>query len=115
MPGVNVIVVGSEEVAGNTIGTQTNVDGDYSVRVPESLNTLRFSFIGYQTVDVEIDGRTEIDVTMDAVAIMVEELVVVGYGVQRSEEVTYSVRRIRYHSFETQTVSILADALQVLM
>ncbi len=112
MPGVNVIVVGSEEVAGNTIGTQTNVEGEYSVRVPESLNTLRFSFIGYQTVDVEIDGRTEIDVTMEAVAIMGEELVVVGYGVQRAEEVTGSVGRIRSQSIETQPVSNLADALQ---
>src|SRR5690625_7358083 len=97
MPGVNVIVVGSEEVAGNTIGTQTNVAGEYSVRVPESLNTLRFSFIGYQTVDVEIDGRTEIDVTMEAVAIRGEERVVVGQGVPREGEGRGAVggRRIR--------------------
>lgn len=112
MPGVNVIVLGSEEVAGNTIGTQTNVEGEYSLRVPESLNTLRFSFIGYQTTDVDIDGRTEIDVTMETAAIMGEELVVVGYGVQRAEDVTGSVGRIRSQSIETQPVSNLADALQ---
>src|SRR5690625_4934763 len=60
--GVNVIVVGLEEVAGNTIGTQSNVDGDYYVRVPECLNTLRFSFIGLQPVDVHIGGGTRIGV-----------------------------------------------------
>lgn len=60
----------------------------------------------------QINGRTEIDVTMEAVAIMGEELVVVGYGVQRAEEVTGSVGRIRSQSIETQPVSNLADALQ---
>ena len=112
MPGVNVIVLGSEEVTGSIVGTQTNIDGEYSVNVPESLNTLRFSYIGYQTTDVEIDGRTEIDVSLESRAIMGDELVVVGYGVQRAEDVTGSVGRIRSQSIENQPVSDLTEALQ---
>ena len=112
MPGVNVLVLGSEEVTGSTIGTQTNIDGEYILNVPEELNTLRFSYIGYQSMDVEIDGRTEIDVALESQAIMGDELVVVGYGVQRAEEVTGSVGRVRSQSIENQPVSDLTEALQ---
>ena len=112
LPGVNVIVLGSEEITGITLGGQTNLDGEYMVSVPEELNTLRFSYVGYQTTDVDIDGRTEIDVALDPQAIMGDELVVVGYGVQRAEDVTGSVGRIRSESIQNQSVTDLTQALQ---
>jgi len=112
MPGVNVIVLGADEVTGTTVGTQTNTDGEYTINVPEALNTLRFSYIGYQTTDVEIDGRTEINVSLESQEFVGEELVVVGYGVQRAEDVTGSVGRVRSQSIENQPVTDLAEALQ---
>src|SRR5690625_7835549 len=49
LPGVNVIVEGSEEEKGSIIGTQTNLDGNYSINVPDGLNTLVFTYIGYRS------------------------------------------------------------------
>jgi len=60
--GVNVIVKDSAETTGSTIGTQTDFEGAYSIDVPEGLNTLVFSYIGFRETEVEIDGRSEINV-----------------------------------------------------
>lgn len=50
LPGVNVIVQGSQEATGSTIGVTTGMDGTYSIDVPENLNVLIFTYIGYQRV-----------------------------------------------------------------
>lgn len=91
LPGVNVIASGSQEVTGSRIGTTTDINGEYSIAVPEELNVLVFTYIGYQRTEVDINGRTNIDIELNAETILGEELVVVGYGVQRKSEVTGSV------------------------
>lgn len=88
LPGVNVIVKGS------TVGTATGTDGSYSLKVPSLQDTLVFSFVGYQRREVPIQGRTEIDVTLQLQAISGQELVVVGYGTQQKETLTGSISRV---------------------
>src|SRR6056297_3519633 len=74
IPGVQIVIVGS------TIGTTSDVDGNYAITVPESANILRFSFVGMKTVDVPIDGQSTIDVVMEPDLLALDEVVVIGYG-----------------------------------
>src|SRR5690625_2833874 len=85
LPGVNILVKGT------TIGSSTDQDGNFELTVPSLEDTLVVSFIGYQTEEVPISGRSKIDIRLIPGAIMGEEMVVVGYGTQRAEEVTGSI------------------------
>lgn len=109
--GVTVIVQGSLEATGTTIGTSTNIDGEYTLNVPADLNTLVFSSVGYQTLSVNIDGRTRVDVAMNADVRELDNVVVVGYGTQRESEITSSVATITAADFQSGNIN---DAQQLL-
>src|SRR5690625_3033638 len=94
LPGVNVMIMGT------TTGTSTDSEGNFELNAPSLQDTLVFSFVGYQTQEVAINGRTEIDVALQPQAIAGEELVVVGYGTQRREEITGSVSSIEGEDIE---------------
>ena len=94
VPGASVVVKGT------TQGTITDLDGRYSISVPESANTLVFSFVGYLTKEVAISGRTTVDVTMDPDVKVLNEVVVVGYGTQERREITGSVTSINNEAIE---------------
>ncbi|MCA1759545.1 MAG: carboxypeptidase-like regulatory domain-containing protein, partial [Bacteroidales bacterium] len=85
LPGVTVLVKGT------SIGTVTNMDGDFSLRVPANAETLVFSFVGMRTQELALAGRTSFSVTMEEETIGLEEVVAVGYGVQRKESVVGSI------------------------
>jgi len=89
VPGVSVIVKGT------TLGIITGADGKYVLSVPTTTQTLVFSFIGFRTQEVAIEGRTRIDVVLDQDVFKVDEVVVVGYGVQKKREVTGSISTIK--------------------
>lgn len=112
LPGVNVIVQGSQEATGSTIGVTTGMDGTYSIDVPENLNVLIFTYIGYQRVEIAIDGRTQIDVQMEEDLQLLDDIVVVGYGVQDTKEITSSVTSIDEAEFNQGNVSDPAQLLQ---
>lgn len=106
MPGVNI------SVSGTTIGTSTNLDGEYSLQVPSASHTLVFSFVGYQTQEVPIEGRSNINVEMSTQAFEGEELVVVGYGQQEAEDITGSVSSVSTDQIAEVPVSDVGSALQ---
>jgi TonB-dependent starch-binding outer membrane protein SusC len=85
LPGVTVMVEGT------TQGTVTDGNGIYSISVPADANVLLFSFVGMQTREETISGRSTIDVVLEVDVIGLEEVVAVGYGVQRRSDVTGSV------------------------
>jgi TonB-linked SusC/RagA family outer membrane protein len=85
LPGVNIRVVGTD------IGTVTGEDGTYELSVPSPNETLRFSFVGYETQTVEIEGRTTIDVSMQPATLTGTEVVVTGYSEQRRADLTGAV------------------------
>lgn len=89
LPGVAVVAKGT------TVGTITDVNGAYSLSVPSDAKVLVFSFIGMATLEVEIGGRTKIDVVMKDDAFSLKEVVAVGYGTQRKESVTGSVASVK--------------------
>jgi len=72
------------------VGTVTDMDGKYSLQVPEGATTLVFSFVGMKENVQTINGRTTIDVTLAAADITVDEVIVTGYGIKREKRtVTY--------------------------
>lgn len=85
LPGVNVVVKGT------TTGTSSDSEGSYELAVPSLQDTLVFSFIGYQTQEVPISGRTNIDVELQLQAVTGEELVVTGYSSQSRRSITGSI------------------------
>ena len=89
LPGVSVVVKGT------TTGTVTGSDGTYTVNVPDRNATLVFSFIGYLTKEEPVNGRTSINLAMETDMKALNEVVVVGYGVQRKETVTGSVASVK--------------------
>ena len=78
-------------VKGTTIGTISDVQGNYSIVVPESSGTLIFSFVGYKTQEVSIENKTTIDVTLEFDRAELEAVVVVGYGSQSKPDITGAV------------------------
>lgn len=106
IPGVNVVVPNT------SIGTATDADGQYSLDVAEDADSLRFTAVGYQPRTVSIDGRTTINVELVPDVEALEEIVVVGYGTQRQEEVTGSVASVGASDIENLPVPSFQEALQ---
>lgn len=85
LPGVNIVEKGT------TIGTVTNIDGQYEITVSKPDAVLVFSYIGYITQEVAVNGRSLIDVAMNMDVRTLGETVVIGYGVQRKDDLTGSI------------------------
>lgn len=85
--GVSVLVKGTRT------GVATGVDGSYEISAPQN-GVLVFSAIGMKTIEVPVNNRTIINVTMEEDALLLEELVVVGFGTQRKENLTGSVATV---------------------
>ena len=88
LPGVTVLMQGSN------VAAMTDVEGNYSISVPNGEAVLVFTFMGYKTVTETVGARTIINVTMVEEASALDEVVVIGYGTQRKEAVTGSVASI---------------------
>ena len=89
LPGVNVVLQGT------TNGAVTDVDGKYSITVPQEGGTLVFTFIGLETLEAEIGARSVVDVQMAADVQQLSEVIVTGYGIERAAaEVTYQTEKI---------------------
>ncbi|GEP95705.1 TonB-dependent receptor [Chitinophaga cymbidii] len=89
LPGVTVQVKG---VSGR--GTATDVNGKYSINVPDNNAVLVFSFLGYATKEEPVNGRTDISVELQAVGSDLETVVVVSYGAQSQRSITGSVTKV---------------------
>ena len=88
MPGVTVFVKGSQQ------GTITNVDGDFEITAPSN-GTLIFSFIGYRTEEILIDGRTTINIQLTETAFDMDEVVVIGYGSSAAKDLTGTIAVVK--------------------
>lgn len=84
LPGANVIVKGT------TTGAQTDFDGNYTIAA-DAEATLIFSYIGFKTVEVPVNGQTTINVAMEEDANKLDEVVVTGYGTQAKKDLTGAV------------------------
>lgn len=90
------LVGASIHIKGTTIGTMTDINGKFVLDLHGSENTLVFSYIGFDTKEIEVQRGTTINVTLEESHMLLEEVVVVGYGVQRKAMVTGSMTTISH-------------------
>jgi TonB-linked SusC/RagA family outer membrane protein len=89
LPGVNILVKNTN------IGTVTDINGNYTITLPDENNILIFSFIGYVKQEVEVGGRTVLNVVLSADVTALDEVVVVGFGTQKKESVVGAMTSIK--------------------
>ncbi|MCA1757108.1 MAG: TonB-dependent receptor [Bacteroidales bacterium] len=106
IPGVSVIVLGT------TIGVTTDIDGRYSINVPEVSRILQFSFIGMKVQEISIDGRSTIDVVMEPDLMALDEVMVVAYGTVRKEAFTGSASSVNVEKLNEVQTSNITKAIE---
>jgi len=108
VPGVSV------RINGTTIGTVTDVNGNYKLSVPEQYTgrSLTFSYVGYLTQEVPIAGKTVVSINFAADNKALSEVVVVGYGTQTRSNLTGAVNQVSAKNIENKPVLNLLQALQ---
>ncbi len=99
-------------IKGTTRGTTTNGNGEFGLEVPETANTLIFSFVGYVTQEVAVGNQSRIAVQMKVDNKSLEEVVVVGYGTQKKSDLTGAVSSISESQIQSRPVTGFNDALQ---
>jgi len=92
LPGVSIVIQGT------TIGTVTDAGGQFEIQTPGDA-VLVFSFVGMQAMEVPVGGRSIINVALERDVVLVEEFVVIGYGVQRREDATGAVSVVGARDF----------------
>lgn len=109
----NQPLTGVSVVVKNTaVGVVTDIDGRYSLNIPPEGTILQFSFIGYATQDVAIEGRSVINVTLGESVTRLNEVVVIGYGTMRRSEVTSAISSVSNDELKNLSVAGADQALQ---
>ncbi len=106
LPGVSVAVKGA------TIGTVTDVDGMYSLDVPDNAVSLMYSYIGMKTQEITIGTQTTINVVLEEDLVGLDEVVVIGYGTRIKEEITGSVSTVSADQLQTSNAVSLMNRVQ---
>ena len=106
-------LIGATVIVKNTsIGASTDLDGNFSISVPDDANILVFSYTGFQTLEVRIDGQTSLQVILSNAISELDEVVVVGYGTVRKRDLTGSVGSLDAREFEDEVISNVSQGLQ---
>ncbi len=106
-------LIGATVLVKNTAdGTVTELDGSYELKLENNQNTLVFSFTGYLETSIEVDGRSEVNVILEPSSTLLDEVVVVGYGVQKKSVVTGSISKVKAEDLEDMPVTRLEQSLQ---
>ena len=106
LPGVNIVAKGT------TIGTVTDIDGNYRLTVPDDAETLVFSSVGYVTQEIAINGRSEISLAMNPDIQSLSEVVVIGYGAVEKRDLTGSVSSVSAEEINALPITRPEQALQ---
>jgi len=107
LPGATVLVKGT------TVGTTTNLDGNYSITVPAGSDVLVFSFVGLKSAEESIGNRTVIDVTLAVDAAQLSEVVVTAIGVEREKKALgYGVSTVGDEQLENRPEQDVSRVLQ---
>ena len=96
--------------AGTSVGTATDIDGNYAITVSPDAS-LVFSYVGYDPETVKVNGRTTINVTMKENSVMLNEVVAIGYGVVKKSDATGSVAVVKPDEIEAGMATSVQDML----
>ena len=105
LPGVNIVIKGT------STGTTTDINGRYTMSVPDGNAVLQFTFVGYITKEAAVGTSRIIDMEMQEDSRQLEEVVVVGYGTQRRANLTGAVDQVTAETFENRPLTNMTQAL----
>ena len=106
LPGVSVVVKGT------TTGIVTDADGKFTLSVPAEAKKLTFSFVGMKAQEIDITGKATINLVMQEEVLGLDEVVAVGYGVQKKVNLTGAVETVRVEEFGSRPLTNASAALQ---
>ncbi|WP_373399488.1 SusC/RagA family TonB-linked outer membrane protein [Algoriphagus halophilus] len=107
LPGVSIVIQGT------TTGTVTNIDGEYSINVPNSESVLVFSFIGFETQNVTVGANTQLNVSLATSTSDLDEFIVTAFGIsQEKKALGYSAQSIDSEAITTTRQPNVVNALQ---
>lgn len=105
------IIGASILVKGTTVGTVTDIDGKFSLNVEENA-TLTVSYIGFASQDISVSGQTDLQITLKEDSELLDEVVVIGYGVMRKKDLTGSLASVGAKTMQDKPVANIGEALQ---
>lgn len=106
LPGVSILVKGTQQ------GMISDVDGSFSIEVPNENATLVFSYVGYLNREVVVGSRTRLDIVLEVDQKLLEEIVVVGYGTQKKVNLTGAVDVISNEKIANRQATTVSQILQ---
>ncbi len=105
-------IIGANVIAADTgTGTATDIDGNYTIQA-NPLATLRFSYIGYETKNIAVEGRNTINVVLEENSAMLDEVVVIGYGTLKKSDLTGAVGSLGAKDIKEVPVNNVGQAIQ---
>ena len=106
LPMIGVTVI----ISGTTTGTITDVNGEFSLEVEDDA-VLELSYTGYKTISVPVNGQAVLNIVMETDNVMLDEVVVIGYGTQKKSHLTGSISKVENEKLDQMAVSRVDDAL----
>ncbi len=106
LPGVSIYIKGT------TIGTTTNIDGEYTLSNVPTDAILVYTFIGMRSQEIAVGDRSEINISLEAETIGIDEVVAVGYGTMRQRDIVGSVSVVDSRALENRPIANLGQGLQ---
>jgi TonB-linked SusC/RagA family outer membrane protein len=104
--GVNILEQGTSN------GTITDIDGNFSIDVSDPNATLEISYLGYEKKTIPVNGQTSLNVTMGVNDAELEEVVIIGYGVQKKAVVTGAISKVKGEDLENQPLLRIENSIQ---
>lgn len=103
--GVSIIIKGT------IVGAISGADGNFSLNVNPK-DVLSVSYIGYKTQEIAVNNRTTVDILLEEDALLMDEVVVVGYGYQKKSDITGSVSSVKPANLQNTAITRIDEALQ---
>ena len=97
---------------GTTAGTATDIDGNFTIKVKDDKATLVFSYVGFETLEIQLKGRTHLEVTMSESMTNLNELVVVGYGTMKKSDLAGASSTLNENALKGSVITNLDQSLQ---
>ncbi|SHG17998.1 TonB-linked outer membrane protein, SusC/RagA family [Arenibacter palladensis] len=105
LPGANILEKGT------TNGTQADFDGNFTISIEDENSVLVISYVGFATKEVNLNGQTNLSITLEESAAGLEEVVVIGYGTVKKSDITGSVSVVTNENFNDGAISSIDQAL----
>jgi len=111
--GDNEPLIGATVLAeGTTVGTVTDIEGKYALKLPEGVTRLVVSYTGFATQELTLGASNVMDITMSIDAVGLNDVIVIGYGTQKRKDVTGSVSSVKASDIENVNLPSFETALQ---